>query len=180
MTTQAVDTQRIRAETVRDLYEKGLLDVRDVARVPLKLRLDVKELALAFGYVKPSEFLQEFVQNGEPAREEAAKFEPWSSEEMMKAASLRFDTGLNYVEIAQRLGKSSKSVQSFFRRTFRQGNVVDRDVWELIGSGVAISEIAELVQLPDWRVQFTFSLWKLNVLCHLEPRYDKPVLLFEP
>jgi hypothetical protein len=172
--------QTIEAETIRELLQKGILNTQDVSRAILKLRIRPAVAAAAFGYDTVTEFLQEFVtpsKNHNDPLESPPGFEPWSYDDMIEATKQRFIGEKSFNQIAEDMGRTVKSVQSFFRRTFSQGLTIDRPIWDLVTEGSSTDDICTVADLPRWRVEFVRNAHDLDEYCHILG-LDRPVLRF--
>ena len=161
----SVWSQQVQAQTLLQMHQKKLIDKSTVAKAVVKLRLDPLLMAREFGYETINEFLQEFVQEQDTSSDTGSSSELWTFDAMAQASDARFKRGWSYRQIAEELNRTPKSVQSFFRRTFDQGNSVQRAVWELLNDGYSVQEITELVDYGEWRVQFAYDLLKLKRYC---------------
>lgn len=175
---------RERILTIRELYQHGILDKADVAKAVLLLKLDPKEVASLFGYSNLTDFYAEFVDDVDlksVTPEGTSTFETWNLSEMVKAVDLRYGKEqAEYSRIADELKRTYKSVQSWFRRVFKQGVVVNRDLWDLIAENPEydVETLAAIADLPAWRVQFVVDIYKLAAYCTFNG-YTKPIVQFD-
>lgn len=160
----------VRAETVRTLLDKRVLDRSTAAKALLALRVSPTVSAFVFGYDSVPEFLQEFVQPARHATDaDTPGFEPWAYAEMISAVQLRFgEQHASHQEIADELGRTVKSVQSFFRRTFSQGLTVESAIWDLLDDGNSVEDVVTVADLPKWRVEFVNNAKSLAQFCTVQ------------
>lgn len=171
-------------QALLQLYEKQLIDKGTVAKAVVKLRIDPLTMAQTFGYDDIGEFSQEFIKPVEITEDTSTVFEPWTFHHMAQAFDYRYREDMTHAEIATELDRTPKAVQSFFRRTFLQGNSVNRVIWDLLKEGHDVDEVRDVCGHPRWRVQFVKDLVKLHRYAHTmreldEINYPLPIINFE-
>lgn len=178
------DAPTLTEEVIALLYDKKILDAAQVSKASVKLRLRPQALAQALGYDDVSDFYSEFVTNRSDTKQETSEvgWKTWTYDEMATLVRLHFREKKPAALVAQIMQKRNpartyKSVKSFLRRTFEQGNMVDQYVWELLLEGNSAEDIAD-AGYNSWRVEFADQLMRLRALCATIDGAPEPVISF--
>lgn len=175
-------------EYLAHLVKLKIVPASKLIEAILRLDLSPVRLARALGYESIGEFYSQFTQahDEELARaqretpDERESWSIWTYPEMSQLYDLVALDGYTLKEASMIMQmdnpkRSYKSVQSFWRRTFSLGNLIDAWIWELFEEGYTAEELIE-AGYPGQRAHFTESMYHFVRYCAKFPRKPQPRL----
>jgi hypothetical protein len=158
------------AEALAKLYLDGVVEANKLAKASKSLGVKLEQVLEAIERAGISR-AQVYSEATTPSTVSVSN--GWHTYTLDEAVEVLYNRAVSSKELAEKLGKTEKSVSNFRWRAFRQGFLVPKKLWEAIEAG------KEPPKDYGWRVDFAKMLYNLTLYAKARKLTPPKVVLVE-
>jgi hypothetical protein len=157
-------------EVIAKLYVDGVIEANKLAKAAksLGVKLDQVLESIERSGIPRAQVYSEATTPGTVSVSNG-----WSTYNLDEAVEVLYNRAASARELAEKLGKTEKSVSNFRWRAFRQGFIVPKGLWEAITAG------KEIPEEYGWRADFAKMLYNLTLYAKARKLQPPKIVLVE-